>query len=899
MSISSTSRRAGPFFGNGVATDFSFDFKLFKPEELRVVRLLGASNAEVDLVMGVDYDAILNADQDENPGGGVTLRAPLAVGDRLTLVSAVPELQPVDITNQGGFYPDLLNGGLDRATILVQQLKDESDRAIKLPVSSTPADLTLPLPQGNQLLTWNGDGTALVNRDPGELISVVTYGNTKADIFDGDGATRNFTLTASPGSVNNMQIAINGVMQVPGQDYTWGGGKALAFAVAPPAGTKVFVRYQEALDEGTDVSGKADKNGGNINPAEGEQFREKIEASPAKVLTFTDGFEPVPATQYREVTDKLRDTINARDAILFDAVKDIDAKVSLEALFADRAKDGGVAILPPGQIKISSLTIPAGVKVSGAGTRPGEEQDKRNYARLGTVLWLDPAGTITLENMAQLENVTILNPKLRYVTVTNGVPDCTEAQIMGTAPYTTGPFAGQLAGVGQFSGKAITCRGDDTRVKDCLVIGFDYAYFSSGWGGPVPNGLAPGPSRQHVNGLWFDCTNGIDISNCWDVAQVHHNEGFAFFVAHTGFSWAAILRDGIAYNFHDHVDGAQLSFNFDIGHNIGYRFKDIFGIQVVSCTSDGASTNDIADTSRGFVTEGTISGLWLNNVQGDAHYANFEFKHTAGMVGGGVIQSGISTGPGYIFGPGSQGAFGTLGIAASIGDNLFFKTGIGQWGFGQVVGFYMQPNGLGANLFHFEDPLDEKKVQRGAAILDSWDNTNDPMGPSFRSLKVGSHQANRVRMVGAAAAGSGEPHAGYPTVYAEGEDAAIGLDFVAKGDQEASTHRFHRGDSVARVLMGRMSNLPGVNSSWLLRGRANSIELAAEGPSADYGVLLSPKGAGKVVSGGPAEFLNGTGANNPNTIGAITFEFASNTQLRVKMMGTDSVVRFAVLNLTT
>lgn len=276
MSISSTTRRAGPFFGNGTATDFSFDFKLFKPEELRVVRLLGASNAEVDLVMGVDYDAILNADQDENPGGGVTLRAPLAVGDRLTLVSAVPELQPVDITNQGGFYPDLLNGGLDRATILVQQLKEASDRSLKLPVSSTEAQLTLPPPKGNQLLTWNGDGSALVNRDPGELISVATYGSTRADIFDGNGTQTSFALSASPGSVNNMQIAINGVLQVPGLDYTWGGGVALSFTSAPPAGTKVFVRYQEALVEGPDVSGKADKSGGNLTDDDAASFRARL-----------------------------------------------------------------------------------------------------------------------------------------------------------------------------------------------------------------------------------------------------------------------------------------------------------------------------------------------------------------------------------------------------------------------------------------------------------------------------------------------------------------------------------------------------------------------------------------------------------------------------------------------
>ena len=276
MSISSTARKAGPFFGNGVATDFSFDFKLFRTEELRAVRLDGPTGLEVDLVEGVDYDAGLNADQDENPGGGITLRAALASGDRVTLVSAVPELQPVDLTNQGGFYPDLLNGGLDRATILVQQLKEAIDRSLKLPVSSTAAQLTLPLPQGNQLLTWNGDGSALVNRDPGELISVATYGNTRADIFDGNGTQTSFVLSASPGSVNNMQIAINGVMQVPGVDYTWGGGVALSFTSAPPAGTKVFVRYQEALNEGTDVSGKADKTGANLTDDDAALFRERL-----------------------------------------------------------------------------------------------------------------------------------------------------------------------------------------------------------------------------------------------------------------------------------------------------------------------------------------------------------------------------------------------------------------------------------------------------------------------------------------------------------------------------------------------------------------------------------------------------------------------------------------------
>lgn len=282
MSISSTARRAGPFFGNGVATDFTFDFKLFKTEELRVVRLPRESSTEIDLVMGVDYDASLNADQDENPGGGVTLRVPLALGDRLTLVSAVPALQPVDLTNQGGFYPDLVNGGLDRTTILVQQLKEEADRTVKTPVSAPNANLTLPLPQGNQIVAWNADGTGLVNLDPSELVSVVAYGNAYADFFNGDGVETAFALTESPGSIYNLHVAISGVTQVPGFDYNWSSGTTLTFAVAPPAGSKIFVRYQRALSEGSGGGGggdnfrKADRDGGNLTDLDAALFRERL-----------------------------------------------------------------------------------------------------------------------------------------------------------------------------------------------------------------------------------------------------------------------------------------------------------------------------------------------------------------------------------------------------------------------------------------------------------------------------------------------------------------------------------------------------------------------------------------------------------------------------------------------
>lgn len=248
MAISSTVRKAGPFSGNGVATQFSFSFKVFDPDDVAVLRAC-ALGIETRLVVG-DYVIALNEDQNEVPGGVVTLAAPLATGCTLVLLSDVPTLQPVDVTNQGGFYPELLNDGLDRSTIQVQQVLERLGRAITLPATAEGFDLALPLPAPGQLIGWS-DGR-LVNYGTEELVSVVTYGATLVDKFDGNGSQTSFSLTASPGAQNNLRISIDGVVQVPGDDFTWAGGTTLSFVAAPPAGTRIVAQYQEAL---ADITG--------------------------------------------------------------------------------------------------------------------------------------------------------------------------------------------------------------------------------------------------------------------------------------------------------------------------------------------------------------------------------------------------------------------------------------------------------------------------------------------------------------------------------------------------------------------------------------------------------------------------------------------------------------------
>lgn len=135
MTISSQTRKAGPYAGNNVADTFQFQFKVFVAADVLVVHT-NSQGAESVLVSGTDYTVNLNPNQDALPGGDVVLTAPLPTGEKLTITSAVPQLQTLDLTNQGGFYPATINAALDRSTILVQQVAEQVGRAVKVQISS-------------------------------------------------------------------------------------------------------------------------------------------------------------------------------------------------------------------------------------------------------------------------------------------------------------------------------------------------------------------------------------------------------------------------------------------------------------------------------------------------------------------------------------------------------------------------------------------------------------------------------------------------------------------------------------------------------------------------------------------------------------------------------------------
>jgi hypothetical protein len=134
MTISSETRKAGPFNGNGATTAFPFTFKCFTTSDLSVIYTTALS-VESTLVLDSDYTVSLNGDQNANPGGSVTYSL-LATGEKLTVIGDLPYTQETDIQNAGGFYPEVFENALDKLTMLTQQIKEEVDRSVKVDVSS-------------------------------------------------------------------------------------------------------------------------------------------------------------------------------------------------------------------------------------------------------------------------------------------------------------------------------------------------------------------------------------------------------------------------------------------------------------------------------------------------------------------------------------------------------------------------------------------------------------------------------------------------------------------------------------------------------------------------------------------------------------------------------------------
>lgn len=242
MTVSTLTSQMPLYSGNGTATEFAYTFRILDYDHL-VVTQIDAEGSETDLALDTDFTATGVRD---SGGGTVTLGTALPTGEQLLIRRIVPITQLTDYRNQGRFFPETHEDTDDISRMIDQQQQEQIDRALQLSATTDGINTVLPEPSSLDLIGWNEAADALINVPREDLVTTELFADFKFDKFTADGVQVDFLLSASPGVIANMDVSIDGVTQVPVDDYSLT-ARVMTCTAAPPADSVVLVRYGTSL----------------------------------------------------------------------------------------------------------------------------------------------------------------------------------------------------------------------------------------------------------------------------------------------------------------------------------------------------------------------------------------------------------------------------------------------------------------------------------------------------------------------------------------------------------------------------------------------------------------------------------------------------------------------------
>jgi len=169
MTVSATTNRVT--FSGPYTVPLDFTLKCYEDSDLVLVVSNNTTGAETALVLDTHYTVVID---DPGPGGTITMLSAtyLPAGSTLTVLVTLPYTQEIDLEAGGNMPAEVLEEGFDRSTVLIQQLKEQLARSLKLKKTSAYSELTLPDPVAGKYLGWNSGLTGLDNFtaiDPGSL----------------------------------------------------------------------------------------------------------------------------------------------------------------------------------------------------------------------------------------------------------------------------------------------------------------------------------------------------------------------------------------------------------------------------------------------------------------------------------------------------------------------------------------------------------------------------------------------------------------------------------------------------------------------------------------------------------------------------------------------------------
>lgn len=232
MTVSSTTTKA-QYSGNGVTTVFAVPFYFLQNADLLVI-LRSSAGVETPQVLTANY-TVTGAGNEA--GGSVTMFVPPPTGTTLTILRNAAATQETDLIPNDRLPAESIETALDKLTMLVQQLDDENNRAIKFAITDTAPAGTLPTStvrsgkvlsfdaNGNPITVLGGGAFAVI----GEEVQTAASGQTVFNLTN---------ATYTPGA-KNLLVFIDGVNQISGSSYVETSSSIVTFSEGLHVGAKV------------------------------------------------------------------------------------------------------------------------------------------------------------------------------------------------------------------------------------------------------------------------------------------------------------------------------------------------------------------------------------------------------------------------------------------------------------------------------------------------------------------------------------------------------------------------------------------------------------------------------------------------------------------------------------
>lgn len=169
MTVQTTTNKAR-FIGDASATTFPYTFLI--PEAADLYLYFTDTDGTTTLIASTLYSV---TGLGEETGGIVTyplVGSPIAVDTILEILRTVPYTQEVDLVNQDGFYPQVVEDALDNLEMQMQQLVEVQGRNLTVGLTDTsPGELPSAAERANQLLGFDADGNAVASQPASATVS--------------------------------------------------------------------------------------------------------------------------------------------------------------------------------------------------------------------------------------------------------------------------------------------------------------------------------------------------------------------------------------------------------------------------------------------------------------------------------------------------------------------------------------------------------------------------------------------------------------------------------------------------------------------------------------------------------------------------------------------------------